>query len=163
KTVYEILNLNGLENFYAMNSDAGVRPDDKANRHFEFLDTPEIFEKIVDFSDEGTTLVTFHIPVIHCTSCVWLLESLQDIHPEINYSTVNFSKKNVQISFKSENLKLSEVAKLLTQLGYKPAINLNSLDKKGSSQNRTLLYKLVVAGFCFGNIMLLAFPEYTLP
>ncbi len=161
KTVYEILNLHGLENFYAMNRDAGIRPDDKANRHFEFLDTPEIFEKVVDFSDDGTTLITFHIPVIHCTSCVWLLESLQDINPGINYSTVNFSKKDVQISFKNEQIKLSEVAKLLTQLGYKPAINLNSLDKKGNSQNRMLLYKLVVAGFCFGNIMLLAFPEYT--
>lgn len=161
KTVYEILNLNGLENFYAMNSDAGIRPDDKANRHFEFLDTPEIFEKIVDFSDGGTTLVTFHVPVIHCTSCVWLLESLQDINPGINYSTVNFSGKNVQVSFKNEEIKLSEVAKLLTQLGYKPAINLNSLDKKGNLQNKMLLYKLVVAGFCFGNIMLLAFPEYT--
>ncbi|MFV0304942.1 MAG: heavy metal translocating P-type ATPase metal-binding domain-containing protein, partial [Moheibacter sp.] len=29
KTVYEILNLNGLENFYAMNKEAGVRPDSK--------------------------------------------------------------------------------------------------------------------------------------
>lgn len=161
KTVYEILSLNGLENFYAMNSDAGVRPDEKSNRHFEFLDTPGIFEKVVDFSDDGTTLVTFHIPVIHCTSCVWLLESLQDIHAAINYSTVNFSKKDVQVSFKDKEIKLSEVARLLTQLGYKPAINLNSLDKKENSQSRILLYKLVVAGFCFGNIMLLAFPEYT--
>src|SRR5690606_4511815 len=32
---------------------------------------------------------------------------------------------------------------------------------KDNSYNRNLLYKLVVAGFCFGNIMLLAFPEYT--
>ena len=163
KTVYEILNQNGLENFYAMNRDAGVRPDDKANRHFDFLDTPEIFEKVVDFSDDGVTVVQFHIPVIHCTSCVWLLESLRDIHPEINYSTVNFSKKDIQVSYRSENLKLSELAKLLTQLGYKPSINLQSFDKTESKTDRSLLLKIGVAGFCFGNIMLLAFPEYTLP
>lgn len=160
KTVYEILNINGLENFYAMNSEAGVRPDDKANKHFDFLDTKAIFDKLVDFSDDGTTLITFHIPVIHCTSCVWLLESLSDINPNINFSTVNFSKKTIQISYNSESLKLSEVARLLTQLGYKPSINLKSLDKKSNTYNRMLLYKLVVAGFCFGNIMLLAFPEY---
>lgn len=161
KTVYEILNLKGLDNYYAMNSDAGVRPDAKSNLHFDFLDTPEIFEKVVDFSDDGTTVVTFHVPVIHCTSCVWLLESLQDVNPNIIYSNVNFTKKNVQISYKSEEMKLSEVAKLLTQLGYKPSVNLQTLDKKDNRHDRILLYKLVVAGFCFGNIMLLAFPEYT--
>ncbi len=163
KTVYEILNQNGLENFYAMNRDAGVRPDDKANRHFDFLDTTEIFEKVVDFSDDGVTVVQFHIPVIHCTSCVWLLESLHEIHPEIIYSTVNFSKKDIQISYRNETLKLSEVAKLLTQLGYKPSINLRSIDKTETKTDRSLLLKIGVAGFCFGNIMLLAFPEYSLP
>ena len=163
KTVYEILNQNGLENFYAMNRDAGIRPDEKANLHFAFLDTPEIFEKVVDFSEDGVTLVNFHIPVIHCTSCVWLLESLHDIHPDIIFSTVNFSKKEVQISFRNEKLKLSEVAKLLTQLGYKPSVNLQSFDKSKPKQDRSLLLKIGVAGFCFGNIMLLAFPEYTLP
>lgn len=161
KTVYEILNLKGLDNYYAMNSDAGVRPDAKSNLHFDFLDTPEIFEKVVDFSDDGTTVVSFHVPVIHCTSCVWLLESLQDVNPNIRYSTVNFTQKNVQISYKSDKMKLSEVAKLMTQLGYKPSINLQTLDKKDNKHDRMLLYKLVVAGFCFGNIMLLAFPEYT--
>lgn len=163
KTVYEILNNKGLENFYAMNPDAGIRPDSKENHHFQFLDTPEVFEKIIDFSDDGITLVTFHIPVIHCTSCIWLLESLNDINPDIIYSNVNFTQKTVQISFRSENLKLSEVARLLTQLGYKPSVNLQSIDKTSNKEDRTLILKIGVAGFCFGNIMLLAFPEYTLP
>ena len=163
KTVYEILNNTGLENFYSMNPDAGIRPDARENHHFQFLDTPEIFEKIVDFSDDGVTLVTFHIPVIHCTSCIWLLESLNDINPDIIYSNVNFTQKNVQISFKSDQIKLSEVARLLTQLGYKPSVNLQSIDKTKQKQDRTLILKIGVAGFCFGNIMLLAFPEYTLP
>lgn len=161
KTVYEILHVKGLENFYAMNPDAGVRPDSKENLQFEFLDSPEIFERLIDFSEDGTTLVSFYIPVIHCTSCVWLLESLSEIDSHIQYSQVDFSKKTVHISYHSSHYKLSEVAKLLTKLGYKPSINLQTLDKTESSRNRNLLYKLVVAGFCFGNIMLLAFPEYT--
>src|SRR5690606_25295969 len=94
-------------------------------------------------------------------SCVWLLESLHDIDPRVNYSNVQFTQRRIQIAYQSDKLKLSELAKLLTKLGYKPSVNLNSLDKKDNSYNRNLLYKLVVAGFCFGNIMLLAFPEYT--
>jgi|26BtaG_2_1085354.scaffolds.fasta_scaffold00011_31 Cu+-exporting ATPase len=163
KTVYEILNTTGLENFYEMNSDAGIRPDSRANHHFDFLDTPEIFDKVVDFSEDGVTLVNFHIPVIHCTSCVWLLESLNTVNENIIYSHVSFSKKNVQISFRQDKIKLSEVARLLTQLGYKPAVSLHSLDKKEISESRMLMYKLTIAGFCFANIMILAFPEYTLP
>lgn len=163
KTVYEILNSTGLENFYEMNADAGVKPDSKSNLHFDFLDTPEIFEKLIDFSDDGVTLVTFHIPVIHCTSCVWLLESLHEIHSGIIYSHVNFVQKNIQISFRHEEIKLSEVAKLLTRLGYKPSVSLQSLNKKEKKQSNILILKIGVAGFCFGNIMLLAFPEYTLP
>lgn len=163
KTVYEILNSTGLEDFYQMNGEAGVRPDARDNHHFDYLDTPEIFNKIVDFSEDGVTVVSFYIPVIHCTSCVWLLESLNTINPDIIYSQVNFSKKEIQISFRHENLKLGELARLLTQLGYKPAVSLHSLDKKEQKQSKMLLYKLGVAGFCFSNIMLLAFPEYTLP
>lgn len=163
KTVYEILNNTGLEDFYQMNDEAGVRPDAKDNHHFDFLDTPEIFDKIVDFSEDGITVVSFYIPVIHCTSCVWLLESLNTINPNIIYSQVNFSKKQIQLSFRHENFQLSELARLLTQLGYKPAVSLQSLDKTEQKQSRLLLYKLAVAGFCFANIMLMAFPEYTLP
>jgi len=163
KTVYEILNTTGLENFYAMNNDAGIKPDSKSNLHFDFLDTPLIFDKLIDFSDDGVTLVTFHIPVIHCTSCVWLLESLHDINPSIIYSNVNFVNKNIQISFKHDEIKLSEIAKLLTQLGYKPSVNLQTLNKSQKKESNLLILKIGVAGFCFGNIMLLAFPEYTFP
>ena len=46
------------------------------NHQFDFLNTKEIFDKVVDFSDDGVTVVTFEVPVIHCTSCIWLLESL---------------------------------------------------------------------------------------
>ncbi|WP_068597037.1 heavy metal translocating P-type ATPase [Vaginella massiliensis] len=159
KTVYEILNLNDLKDFYELNRNAGVRPDKKNTHQFEFLNTKEIFDKVVDFSDDGVTVVTFHVPVIHCTSCVWLLESLETINPNIISSHVNFSEKNVQVTFRDE-LKLGDLARLMTDLGYKPSINLHTVEKKKKKVDRSLVAKLVVAGFCFGNIMMLSFPEY---
>lgn len=163
KTVYEILNQNKLSEFYELNKTPGIRPKKGAKHQFDFLDTPEIFDRIVDFNDSGTTLVTFHIPVIHCSSCVWVLESLQNLHSSIQYSNVNFPRKKVQISYRSDELSLSELALFLTNLGYKPSINLEDVDKKEHSVDRSLLFQLAVAGFCFGNIMLLAFPEYINP
>ena len=161
KTVYEVLNINNLSEYYKINQDAGVRPDARGNHQFDFLNTQEIFDKVVDFSDDGITVVTFEVPVIHCTSCIWLLESLETINPSIISSHVNFTKKTVQVTFKHDEIKLGDVAKLMTNLGYKPSVNLKSIDKtKSSKVDRSLVSKLVVAGFCFGNIMLLSFPEY---
>lgn len=129
KTVYEILNQNDLADFYALNKQAGIRPDKKSVVQFQFLDTPEIFDKVVDFDDDGIVVVTFHVPVIHCSSCVWVLESLHEINPAISHSVVNFAQRKVQITYKSDEAKLSEIAKFMSDLGYKPVINLE-LQKK---------------------------------
>lgn len=160
KSVFEILNANDLTGFYDLNKGAGVRPNNETNDQFNYLDTKEIFDKVVDFSEGETSLVTFKIPVIHCSSCIWLLESLQEFKPEIKYSQVNFTKKTVQVSFNHNKLPLSELAKFLTQLGYKPVINLETSEKKEEIVDRSLLLKLAVAGFAFGNAMMFALPEY---
>lgn len=160
KSVYEILNINKLDNFYKLNKNSGIRPNDGGTSQFDYLDTPEVFEKVTDFSEGETTLVTFKIPVIHCSSCIWLLESLHTLNKAIRYSQVNFTRKTVQISFDQRVLKLSELAKFLTNLGYKPVINLETAEKKEDFLDKTLLIKLAVAGFAFGNGMFFSFPEY---
>jgi Cu+-exporting ATPase len=48
----------------------------------------------------------------------------------------------------------------LCKIGYEPYISLEQYDSKKKHQDKTLTYKLGVAFFCFGNIMLLSFPEY---
>lgn len=160
KSVYEILNINNLGNFYKLNKNSGVRPNSENSAQFDYLDTPEIFDKITDFSEGKTALVTFKIPVIHCSSCIWLLESLHTINKNINYSQVNFTRKNVQISYNQEAMKLSELAVFLSDLGYKPVINLETAEKKEDYFDKTLLIKLAIAGFAFGNGMFFSFPEY---
>lgn len=160
KSVYEILNMNDLGNFYKLNKSSGIRPNDDNTSQFDYLDTPEVFTKVTDFSEGNTTLVTLKIPVIHCSSCIWLLESLHTLNKNINYSQVNFTRKNVQISFNHNELKLSELAKFLTNLGYKPVINLETADKKEEHFDKTLVIKLAIAGFAFGNGMFFSYPEY---
>ena len=159
KSVYEILNLNNLGTFYELNQNSGVRPDENS-LEYGYLDTPEIFDNVTDFSEGETTLVTFKIPVIHCSSCIWLLESLHTLKPEIRYSQVNFTRKTVQISFNHHQLKLSELATFLTNLGYKPVINLETADRKDDHWDKSLLVKLAIAGFAFGNGMFFSYPEY---
>lgn len=159
QSVFEILSLNNLGNFYELNKSSGIRPDENTAQ-FDYLDTPEIFDRLVDFSEGATTLITFKIPVIHCSSCIWLLESLQDLNKNIKYAQVNFTRKTLQVSFNQEELPLSELAKFLTHLGYKPVISMETSERKEVPVDRSLVVKMAIAGFAFGNAMMFAFPEY---
>jgi Cu+-exporting ATPase len=160
KSVYEILNINDLGNFYELNKRSGIKPNQDNVSQFDYLDTLEIFDKVTDFSEGNTSLVTFKIPVIHCSSCIWLLESLHTLNPNIHYSLVNFTRKNVQISFNHNELKMSDLAKFLTNLGYKPVVNLETAERKEEFLDKTLVVKMAIAGFAFGNGMFFSYPEY---
>ena len=53
------------------------------------------------------------------------------------------------------------MVELLATFGYLPEINLESTTQKTVAlQNKKIYYQLGIAGFCFGNIMLMSFPEY---
>ena len=62
--------------------------------------------------------------------------------------------------FDPKLITLRKVVELLATLGYEPQITLNSAEKNKGTKFNSLITKLGVAGFCFGNIMLLSFPEY---
>ncbi|MFY0252988.1 heavy metal translocating P-type ATPase [Chitinophaga sp. 30R24] len=64
------------------------------------------------------------------------------------------------IIFSQQHTSLRKVAEILTSIGYKPYISLQNLQHKKPGANCTLIYQLGIAGFCFGNIMLLSFPDY---
>ncbi|MCB0578482.1 MAG: heavy metal translocating P-type ATPase metal-binding domain-containing protein [Phaeodactylibacter sp.] len=161
RTVFEILDDNGLCRYYELDENAGVSLRGKAREEYAFLDDPDVREKIIDFSDTHRTRVTFFIPQIHCASCIWLLENLYKLSPGVLASTVNFVKKEAYITFSEEEASLRKVVELLASIGYAPAINLSNLDREDKPlADRAFYYKLGVAGFAFGNIMLLSFPEY---
>ncbi|GJM62267.1 heavy metal translocating P-type ATPase [Persicobacter diffluens] len=160
--VYDILKENDLCDYYELEQSPGInlKNRDFADR-FSYLDNAEIQEKLLDFTDGRMSRVRLFLPAIHCSSCIWLLENLYKLKEGIRQSRVNFSKKQVLIEFLNESISLREVVETLASLGYEPHISLEENDqKKKPSPNRTLFLKIGVAAFCFGNIMLLSFPEY---
>lgn len=159
--VYELLNEHGLCDYYALNARPGtaqrapVRED-----KFSFLDDDQIRQQLIQYQDDRQTHVTFYIPNIHCSSCLWLLENLHRMDAGVQQVNVNFAKKEARVIFFQEQTSLRKVAETLTSIGYEPYISLQDLQKKKPPVNRRLIYQLGVAGFCFANIMLLSFPEY---
>jgi P-type Cu+ transporter len=161
KLVYEILNENDLCEYYNLNEKPGsaqripVRKD-----KFAFLDDEKIQQQLLQFKDDNQTHVSFYIPYIHCSSCLWLLENLHRLDPGVQKVTVNFTKKEAQVIFRHTQTSMRKVVEILSSIGYEPYISLQDLNKQKPRVQRDLIYRVGVAGCCFGNIMLLSFPEY---
>lgn len=161
KTVYDLLSKHNLCNYYAYNDIPG-QTQRRNVYHFEYLDVKEISAQLVDYEDEKRTIITLYIPAIHCSSCIWLLENLYQLQPAILQSRIDFLKKQVTITFRNQEISLREVAELLASIGYPPLINAQDTGNTKAENNaeRSLITKIAVAGFCFGNVMLLSFPDY---
>lgn len=162
KTVYDILNKVELCDYYSIEKNPGlsqktqVRPD-----KFAFLDDEALQQKLVHYKDKTQSHVTLYLPQMHCSSCIWLLEHLGKLDQYIIRSQVNFLKKEVTVVFNHQGTSLRKVAELLTSIGYEPHFSLNNLaEKPATNYDKSRIYKIGITGFCFGNIMLLSFPEY---
>lgn len=159
KTVYEIFSENDLTCYYDLDQNPGAIPEDILGK-YDFLDNQNITDKLLEFNDNNKQVVSLFIPHIHCSSCIWVLENLHKLQENIVASQVNFPKKTIRITYNAAQTSLKEVVLLLSAIGYEPYISLEDYEVGKKSIDRTLLYQLAVAGFAFGNVMFLSFPEY---
>lgn len=159
KTVYEIFSQNDLTCYYDFQSAPGATPQDIKGK-YDFLANESIVSKLLEFQENTMYIVSLYIPHIHCSSCIWILENLQKLQTGINSSQVNFPEKKVRITYNPDKTTLQEIVEMLCSIGYEPYITLDNFDEGKKKVDRSLIYKIGVAFFCFGNIMLLSFPEY---
>ncbi len=159
KAVYELLHAAELGDYYRRDAFPGLKPESSAE--FAYLDDPDVARQLLDFSDRRFSRITFTIPQMHCASCIWLLENLYRLKDGVSRSTVNFPRRQLTVLFEHDRISLRQLVELLTGIGYEPVLRLDQLDRpKTRSRQRSYALKIGVAGFCFGNIMLLSFPHY---
>ncbi|MBC2838659.1 heavy metal translocating P-type ATPase metal-binding domain-containing protein [Robiginitalea sp. SC105] len=159
QTVYEIFRDHQLDAYYDLGENPGRSPRD-TDHAYDFLDEPEIASRLLDFQEASHQVVTLQIPQIHCSSCIWILENLNRLNPGVISSQVNFPRKRAHIHFNPEKIRLRELVELLVSIGYEPSITLEQYNRESPATSRKLIYQLGIAGFAFGNIMFLSFPEY---
>ena len=158
KMVYQLLTENNMEAFYTLDKKPGVKPSNASINKYSFLEVDSIQSKFIDFQEKNTIKITLFLPQIHCSSCIYLLENASKIETSILSCQVNFTKREAIICYDNSKIKLSELAQFLDKIGYAPNFgNRNETEKKMDKQ---FMYKLGIAGFAFGSIMLWSFPEY---
>ncbi|MBN8666481.1 MAG: heavy metal translocating P-type ATPase metal-binding domain-containing protein [Chitinophagales bacterium] len=162
KFVFELLQENGLCNYYDLSNTPGIKVKGKfSSDKFAYLDNPDIQKKLLRFTDGKQSQVNFYLPQMHCASCIWLLENLHAIQPGVLHSKTNFQRKEIFIAFDTSVTSLRKVVELLAFVGYEPYISFDDNEKKRTKKvNRQKIYRIGVAGFSFSNIMMLSFPEY---
>ncbi|MFD1614866.1 heavy metal translocating P-type ATPase [Gelatiniphilus marinus] len=159
KTVYDIFSTNNLTCYYDLQQAPGSTPKDVEGK-YNFLENPKIIEQLLEFNDGDTQIVNLYIPNIHCSSCIWVLENLNKLNASVSSSLVNFGKKSVRITYNPKTISLKKLVTLISSIGYEPYISLDDYSVGKKEIDRSLIYKLGVAGFAFGNVMFLSFPEY---
>ena len=159
RTVYQLLSENKMDAYYTLENKPGIKPSSSSENKYAFLELESIQERYIQFKDNGIERVTLFLPSIHCSSCIYLLENIAKIEPNIISCQVNFTKREATISYKTDSgYSLAKLASILDKIGYAPNFgNRNESEKK---LDKKFLYKLGIAGFAFGSIMLWSFPEY---
>jgi Cu+-exporting ATPase len=161
KVVFEFLNDNNLCSYYDLNKNPGIKNSGVTGRRFNFLDEQSIQNKLITFKKDNEVHVTFYIPSMHCSSCIWLLENFRKADPGVISSAVNFIRKEIRIVFDESQTTMRKIVEKLTQVGYEPSLQLDAIEKtEKKKENKSRIIRIGIAGFCFANIMMLSFPEY---
>ncbi|SDY48343.1 heavy metal translocating P-type ATPase [Hymenobacter psychrophilus] len=161
RTVYELLAANNLCTYYNLDERPGLKIKEvELPGRFDYLDSETVQAQLLSFRSEQRARITLSVPQMHCTSCIWLLEHLPRLNPGIAEARVQFLRKEITITYLTASTGLKEVVALLASVGYEPQITLAELGAQPHRASRTLYYQLGLAAFAFGNVMLLALPDY---
>ncbi len=161
QTVYHILHSQGLSYYYEVKQKAASvrapRPVSSSNEKYTYLDDPDFIKA---HSLDGLTM-EFYLEGVHCVACLWLIEKLPEIHPDVQNARLDLGKAVARITLKP-NGKFSRVAQQLKDLGYLPHPIQKNQDAEAlqKKENRSQLIRLGVAASCTGNLMLMAIPLY---
>lgn len=159
--VYKLLTEHDLTSYYHFKDRAGAPNAPVYNSDsFEYLDSKEFQDKYIQ-SKVGMANFSFFIEGIHCAACLWLLEKLPLLVEGVQTARLNMATSVIDVTYKPE-VKLSQIARQIANLGYRPHPLLNDADaiKFAQNEDRKWLIKIAIAFACAGNIMLYSFANY---
>ncbi|EOQ86883.1 copper-exporting ATPase [Leptospira yanagawae serovar Saopaulo str. Sao Paulo = ATCC 700523] len=160
ETVYSIIHSLGGSYYYRLKGNTKLSPVEIEENDAD-IENELVYQKFVRPSG-GFSEVSIQITNIHCSACVWINEKVLGEENGILSAQINFASGRARIRFDASKIKISRILSLIRAIGYKPILfspTEGNLQK--SKQLKTLLLRIGVAGFCFGNIMILSVALYS--
>ncbi|TGN18766.1 heavy metal translocating P-type ATPase [Leptospira idonii] len=160
-TVSALLLENGLDQFYQIRGTQVLEPKrTNQEKDSEDVDTASVYEEFVDKVSETESSVLITISGIHCSACVWLIETAMTQTQGISEARINFGTGRLKLVFRNGFATLGEIFSQIRSLGYTPHLYSRLKESKVSQPFRDLAFRMATAGFCWGNIMLFSASLY---
>lgn len=167
RQAYQLIHGWGLDQFYSLRDQTGGSSENlslaslSARKRYEVFDD-DLFlgrSKPVVFG-QGQLKTLLSLSGLHCAACVWLLENIAKRTAGWTSARVNMSRHTIEIIFDPEQIKLSQIADLIGQLGYTAFPLTEQPVDAFAAENRRLLMRIAVAGFLAANAMWIAIALY---
>jgi P-type Cu+ transporter len=165
RSVYEILKDHDLCDYYTVDPHAGIsQRDADVSDDLSVLDEPFVLRRFTEWSRGDRVRIRFEIPMMHCASCIWLLDRLHTFDAGIHHSDVDFMRKLIHVEYDASMTTASSIARLLVRLGYRPQLAVEGTELETSERQRKnvrdLYLRLGVAAFAAGNLMMISAAQY---
>jgi len=161
---------NGLTDYYqyrTQNNELSRQlvPDELAN--LELYDNPAIQKNFVrdaeDAAKDGghTKQAALILEGMVCAACVWLSERHVMQLPGVHKFQVNYSTHRAQVEWDDEQIKLSQILKAITEIGYRAhPLDPNRQEQLYKKERSQAIRRMAVAGFGAMQVMMLAVALY---
>ncbi|MCC7388342.1 MAG: heavy metal translocating P-type ATPase [Phycisphaerales bacterium] len=159
RAVWEAIHGCGLERYYELRDRQGAEGKQAqiTGRGYEEFDDPAFAALYCQEHANGVRAVELFLEGVHCIACVWLVEKLPELEAGVLEARLDLGRSMVRLTWQSEQITLSRIAKSLDRLGYvpHPAKGTAARDAR-RMEDRAFLTRLAIAGALAGNAMLLA-------
>ena len=163
EAAYRTIHACGLEEYYRLrevSTDERLRPPGAGHAFAEF-DDPAFHAIYVSADADGISRIELLLEGVHCAACVWLVERLPAVVPGVIEARLQLRRRIVEVRWDPAVVRLSRIASVLGTLGYRPHPARGSNARRARvADERRMLVRIAVAGFCAGNVMLLSFALY---
>ncbi len=152
-TAYRLVCGCGLEDYYRRRQLDPDLPPPKPDDDAASVD----YASWVRVNDAGEASLALIVEGLHCAACVWLIESLLSRQPGVISARVNMTTRRLSLVWRPPETTAERLAGLINGLGYRLVpYDPTLLGRAQHRRERELLRAMAVAGFAFGNVMLLS-------
>jgi Cu2+-exporting ATPase len=161
RAVAELIASVGLSDYYRYRTKPAAKHNQKHQNSWQPFTQTDIAAQYVH--DESAELQSANLLItgLRCSACAWLIERRMSSIAEIDSVGVNIATQRVRVAWHTGQLHLSDLLRLLSELGY-PAlpVNSDSTHHYKSDERRSALRRIGVAGIGMMQVMMYVLPLY---
>lgn len=161
KSVAEAIVEGGLTNFYEHRTKNSSKPADLIPAELKVYDNDKLQTHFVQCVDTNLREASLILEGIVCAACVWLNERhIKSLEGVLDFR-VNYSTHRASLKWDNKLIKLSEVLKAITDIGYNAhPFDPNRLEAVNKKEKSAALRRIALAGVGMMQVMMPAIAIY---